>query len=193
MNHPTSSWIRLCSPLMLCAALAIQGCTKDFEKMNTDPTRLTDLVTEDIKGLFTNAEYMAMYSGEGSAEYQYAQGFFADLYAQYSAITATFDPTDRYNITQEWIQEQWIGTFRAMAPLVNILRQTTNPNKKTLNAIARIWKVWTIHRATDYYGPFPYTYIGYDSTVIPYDKQKDIYFDLFRELKEATDDLNQNI
>ena len=143
------------------------GCTKKFNEINTDPTRLTTLATEDIKGLFTRAEYMAMCSGDGSAEYQYAQGFFADLYAQYSAITATFDPTDRYNISQEWIQEQWIGTFRAMAPLVNILKQTTEPEKKALNAIARIWKVWTIHRATDYYGPFPYTYIGDDSTVIP--------------------------
>jgi hypothetical protein len=169
------------------------GCTKNYYDINTDPTRITTLATEDIKGLFTNAEYMAMYSGDGSAEYQYAQGFFADLYAQYSAITATFDPTDRYNISQEWIQEQWIGTFRAMAPLVNILKQTTKPEQKALNSIARIWKVWTIHRATDYYGPFPYTYIGYDSTVIPYDSQQDIYMDLFKELKEATSDLLQNI
>ena len=79
----------------------VSSCTKNYGDINTDPTRLDTLVTEDIRGLFNNAEYMAMYSGNGSAEYQYAQGFFADLYAQYSAITATFDPTDRYNITQE--------------------------------------------------------------------------------------------
>ena len=193
MNYPKLSSMRLLCCVILCSALIGAGCTRNYNEINTDPTRLTSLATEDIKGLFTNAEYMAMYSGDGSAEYQYAQGFFADLYAQYSAITATFDPTDRYNITQEWIQEQWIGTFRAMAPLVNILKQTTKPEQKALNSIARIWKVWTIHRATDYYGPFPYSFIGYDSTVIPYDKQKDIYLDLFKELKEATADLSQNI
>jgi Susd and RagB outer membrane lipoprotein len=188
MNYP-----KLFFGIILSLAISVTGCTKNYYDINTDPTRITDLANEDIKGLFTNAEYMAMYSGDGSAEYQYAQGFFADLYAQYSAITATFDPTDRYNITQEWIQEQWIGTFRAMAPLVNILKQTNEPKDVTLHAIARIWKVWTIHRATDYYGPFPYTYIGYDSTVVPYDKQQDIYLDLFKELKEATNDLAQNI
>ncbi|HEX5025697.1 MAG TPA: SusD/RagB family nutrient-binding outer membrane lipoprotein [Agriterribacter sp.] len=193
MNYLKSLLIKLSYLFLLPLLLICGGCTKKFSDINTDPTRLTSLATEDIKGLFTNAEYMAMYSGDGSAEYQYAQGFFADLYAQYSAITATFDPTDRYNITQEWIQEQWIGTFRAMAPLVNILNQTTEPEQKALNAIARIWKVWTIHRATDYYGPFPYSYIGYDSTVIPYDSQQDIYMDLFKELKEATADLSQNI
>ena len=195
MHYPKLTSARLLYCIILSSSLIGigTGCTKNYSERNTDPSRLTSLATEDIKGLFTNAEYMAMYSGNGSAEYQYAQGFFADLYAQYSAITATFDPTDRYNITQEWIQEQWIGTFRAMAPLVNILKQTTEPEQKALNAIARIWKVWTVHRATDYYGPFPYSYIGFDSTVIPYDNQKDIYHDLFKELKEATADLLQNI
>src|SRR5205085_10582741 len=141
-NILKKSFVRLvCCTLLFTVVFA--SCTKKFSDRNTDPTRLTQLNTEDIKGLFTNAEYMAMYSGDGSAEYQYAQGFFADLYAQYSAITATFDPTDRYNISQEWIQHQWIGTFKAMAPLVNIINQTSAPETVTLNAIARIWKVWT--------------------------------------------------
>lgn len=193
MNCSKLSLTKVVPIVCLSMLLIVSGCTKNYEEINTDPTRLTTLTNEDIKGLFTRAEYMAMYSGDGSAEYQYAQGFFADLYAQYSAITATFDPTDRYNITQEWIQEQWIGTFRAMAPLVNIIKQTPNAEQKALNSIARIWKVWTIHRATDYYGPFPYTYIGYDSTVIPYDRQEDIYMDLFKELRESIADLQANI
>lgn len=193
MHYTKLFTARLIVGIALLSSAMWSGCTKDYYEINTDPTRITTLTTEDVKGLFTNAEYMAMYSGDGAAEYQYAQGFFADLYAQYSAITATFDPTDRYNITQEWAQEQWIGTFRAMAPLVNIINQTSDPEKITLNAIARIWKVWTVHRATDYYGPFPYFHIGYDSTVIPYDSQQDIYLDLFKELKEATAVLAQNI
>lgn len=193
MNCTKFSTVRILHFVCLSLLFISAGCTKNYEEINTDPTRLTSLSNEDIKGLFTRAEYMAMYSGDGSAEYQYAQGFFADLYAQYSAITATFDPTDRYNITQEWIQEQWIGTFRAMAPLVSIIKQTVNEDQKALNAIARIWKVWTVHRATDYYGPFPYTYIGYDSTVIPYDRQEDIYMDLFKELRESTADLQANL
>jgi hypothetical protein len=180
--------------LGLFSIVVLASCTKNYEEINTDPTRLEKLANEDIKGLFTSAEYMAMYSGDNSAEYQYAQGFFADLYAQYSAITATFDPTDRYNIAQEWVQEQWIGTYgKAMPPIYNILINTTAPEQQALNAIARIWKVWTIHRATDYYGPIPYSQIGTDSTIVMYDAQKDIYYDLFKELSEATSVLSQNI
>ena len=95
MHYPKLTSARLLYCIILSSSLIGigTGCTKNYSERNTDPSRLTSLATEDIKGLFTNAEYMAMYSGNGSAEYQYAQGFFADLYAQYSAITATFDPT----------------------------------------------------------------------------------------------------
>ena len=50
--------------------LIATGCTRNYSDINTDPTRITSLTTEDIKGLFTRAEYMAMFSGDGSAEYQ---------------------------------------------------------------------------------------------------------------------------
>ncbi|MEO8582157.1 MAG: SusD/RagB family nutrient-binding outer membrane lipoprotein [Flavitalea sp.] len=193
MNYKKLLPKRILVCVMLLSVFILSGCTKKFDEINTDPTRLPVLINADINGLFTSAEYMAMYSGNGSAEYQYAQGFVADLYCQYSAITETFDPTDRYNIVQEWLQEQWFGTFRAMAPLYNIIKVTTGDDKKAMNAIARIWKVWTIHRATDYYGPMPYFSIGIDSTVVPYDKQEDIYHDLFKELTEATAVLEANV
>jgi len=194
MKHQILTHIRVYLYLSLVILTIGSGCTKNYSDLNTDPTRLTTLNSGDVKGLFTNAQYMGMYSGRSSSEYQYAQGFFADLFAQYSAITATFDPTDRYNIAQEWIQEQWIATYtKSLPPLMSILKETKTPETKALNSIARIWKVFVMHRATDYYGPIPYSKIGSDSTVVSYDSQKSIYLDLFKELKEATDVLNANI
>jgi hypothetical protein len=185
---------RLYTSFLLIAVMVWSGCTKNYPEFNTDPTRLTSLNAGDVKGLFTNAEYMAMYSGRESAEYQYAQGFFADLYAQYSAITATFDPTDRYNISQEWVQEQWIATYtKSLPPLLAILKETTTPETQALNSIARIWKVFVIHRAADYYGPIPYSKIGSADLVVPYDSQKDIYMDLFKELRESIEVLKANL
>jgi hypothetical protein len=186
------------SRTLVCFVLAsvsiLSGCTKNYSELNTDPTRLTSLNSGDIKGLFTNAEYMAMYSGRNSSEYQYTQGLFADQYAQFSATSATFDPTDRFNIIQEWIQEQWQATYtKSLPPIFAIIKETKTPETKALNAIARIWKVWIMHRATDYYGPIPYSQVGTDGTTVKYDAQKDIYLDLFKELKEATDDLKANL
>jgi hypothetical protein len=194
MKYQISLSVKIFAGLVLCSALGLTGCTKNYDQINTDPTRLGELKTEDIAAVFTNAEYMAMYSGDNSSEYQYAQGFAADLYAQYSAITATFDPTDRYNIEQEWIQEQWLATYTKALPAVySILATTTTPDLQAMNAIARIWRVWIYHRATDYYGPIPYSKVGIDSASIPYDAQKDIYMDLFKEITEATDQLKNNL
>ena len=50
-----------------------------------------------------------------------------------------------------------------------------------------------MHRATDFYGPVPYSRIGIDSTVVLYDSQESIYMDLFKELREAVADLKSNI
>lgn len=195
MRNRILSTFRVISNLSLLLVFIFIGCTKHYQERNTDPTRLTSLNTGDVKGLFTNAEYMAMYAGDGSAEYQYAQGFVGDIYSQYSAITATFDPTDRYNIEQSWMQEQWIATYiRSLPPIMSILAATnSDPEDKTLNDIARIWKAFIMHRATDLYGPVPYTQIGVDTTVILYDSQQSIYMDLFKELKEAVTDLENNI
>src|SRR5690606_38024813 len=52
----------------------------------------------------------------------------------------------------------------------------------------RIWKVWVVHRYTDYFGPIPYSQIGnyVEGEGVAYDSQEDIYHDLFKELAEAT-------
>src|SRR5690606_29629090 len=158
-------------------------------------TRIESIRREYVLVLVISALYSAMYGGR-VVVYLYAQDFFSDLFAYYSAIIVSFDPTDRYNIAQEWVQYQWVATYtRALPPLMAIIRETDSPEPENqiLNAIARVWKVFVIHRATDYYGPIPYSKIGLDTLVVHYDAQKDIYYDLFKELKEATAIIEANI
>jgi len=189
--------VNIISVLMLISAVAIlsAGCGKNYEKFNTDPTRLYTLSPDDLKSLFPNALYRGVYAtDDAQGDYQYSQGLFADQYCQYFSTTATFDPTDRYNIIQEWVQNQWYATYIATMPSVlTILKGTKSPETIALNAITRIWKVFVLHRTTDYFGPVPYSQIGLDSTVIAYDTQKDIYYDFFKELREATEDLRNNL
>jgi hypothetical protein len=181
--------------IMLFLAFLAVGCGKNYEAFNTDPTRLTSLSPDDVKGLFPNTLYRGMYATEDAqGDYQYSQGMFADLYSQYFATSATFDQTDRYVIVQDWVQNQWYATYIAAMPgLLTILKETGKPESITLNAIARIWKVFVLHRTTDYFGPIPYSKIGLDSAAIAYDDQKDIYYDFFKQLSEAATDLQNNI
>ena len=54
MNYPKLFSARLIICLVLVSTAIWSGCTKNYYDINTDPTRITTLSTEDIKGLFTN-------------------------------------------------------------------------------------------------------------------------------------------
>src|SRR2546421_4685674 len=192
MKHKIlSSFIKITGRLLLLSTVILTGCTKNFQEINTDPTRLTSLDPNDVKSLFPNAEYAGLYNGWA---YQTSQGLFADQYAQYFAGTQPAFDSHRYVIHQTWVQDQWINAYASTMPsLFTIIKETKGGKAPTLNAIARIWKVFVLHRTTDYYGPIPYSKIGSDSSVIAYDSQKDIYFDFFKELTEATTDLKNNL
>jgi Susd and RagB outer membrane lipoprotein len=193
MNYKAFSLLKsVASLLILCITLTnISGCTKNFEERNTDPTRLTELTANDVLGFITTAEYSGLYGGWS---YQTSQGLFADQYCQYFAGTQTAFDSHRYVIHQSWVQDQFSATYVGTMPaLAAIIENTKDGKAPTLNAIGRTWKVFVLHRATDYYGPIPYSKIGIDSTSIAYDSQEAIYTDFFKELTEAAADLKNNI
>lgn len=168
--------------------LTISSCTKNFPEINEDPTRLTSLNSEDVKGLFTNATYQSLF------EWQKSDSHWASNFSQYQAMTQTAFNTHRYVLHQGRLQTIWIRAYVSTLPsLVSIIEETNTEETVNLNAIARIWKVFTLHRVTDYFGPIPYSNIGLDANDIHYDYQKDIYYDFFKELKEAVEDLKSNI
>lgn len=185
MKYYTPPFIKYCA---LLSVLFLLGCTKDFKEINTDPTRMTSLTPDDVKGLFANATYQSLF------EWQKSDSHWAGNYAQYQAGTQTAFNTHRYVQHQGRLQISWIRAYVSTLPsLVSIINETQSPETVNLNAIARIWKVFTLHRVTDFWGAIPYSKIGIDSTDVPYDHQRDIYMDFFKELKESIADLENNI
>ena len=177
--------------LTLFSISLFSGCVKNFEKINTDPSRLTSLSPADVKSLFPNALYQGL--THNGAYQQTAQALFADQYAQYFAQTAPYFASHRYLIIDSWIQTQWTGVYVSTLPSLVIIIKETKGVQPTLNAIARIWKTFVLHRTTDYYGPIPYSEIGSTNKYIKYDLQKEIYYDFFKELTEAAADLKANL
>lgn len=180
---------------LLISTLTWVGCTKnEFNDRNTDPTRLTSLDASDVKGLFPTALYAGMNTGTGTIDYQQSQGLFADMFCQYFAGTQTAFASHRYVINQQWVKYQWYSTYvSAMPALQTIIKESNTDGTINLKSIARIWKAFVFHRTTDYFGPIPYSQIGSDSTVVPYDAQKDVYYGMLQELTEAVADLKNNI
>ncbi|WP_165500343.1 SusD/RagB family nutrient-binding outer membrane lipoprotein [Pedobacter psychroterrae] len=73
--------------------------------------------------------------------------------------------------------------------IVNIIdavkRTTSLPEKSNLNAVCRIMKVYIFSRMTDLYGDIPYSEAG-QGVKPKFDTQQEIYNDFFKELKEAS-------
>lgn len=178
---------------LISSAFVLSGCTKNFPDRNTDPTKLTALTQQDLRGLFSNAEWQGFALG-GGTQYQRGVNAFADMYAQYFAVTQTAFASDRFDLTQSRLQNHWIRAYVFTMPsLLTIIKTTTSDDTKAMNAIARIWKAFILLRVTDYYGPIPYFNIGSSDKTISYDAQKDIYYDLFKEVTEATADLASHL
>lgn len=192
--HRLTSFQLITATMLVLSATVWMGCTKkEFNERNTDPTKLISLTPTDVKGLFPSAVYAGMNTGPGTIDYQQAQNLFADMFCQYFAGTQTAFASHRYVINQQWVQYQWYSTYVSALPaLVTIIRESNSDATIALKSVARIWKVFVMHRTTDYFGPIPYFQIGLDSTVVPYDAQKDIYYDFFKELREAVADLKNN-
>ncbi len=183
MKNLKIKFISFCTAALLaCASMVyFSSCTKDFEELNTDKTKLTTLTKTEFPYLFSKAQSASSYA---FWRYQVAQNLFADLFSQYYATSATYFPSDRYVIRMDWMQWHWRPIYTEAVPqLKTLLDQTDKASAE--NALAKIMWVYTFHRVTDYYGPIPYFKAGEAAKTVPYDPQDKIYDDFFLKLNDA--------
>ena len=168
--------------------ILFSGCTKNFDNLNIDPNNPTP-ETIDPDFLLSSA----LISGTMDIDlHQRIHSLTVDIFAQYIANEGF--TTDRYIPVEGWTNSYWSkhwGWVNAMNDI--IINQKDNTLKSNTVQIARIWKVWLFHRATDLFGDMPYSEAANGSGILPkYDTQKDIYYDMVKELKEASAALDAN-
>jgi len=163
--------------------MGLWGCTAHFDKLNTNPMQLTEMTPATVGNAFARTQYEGLYSHPGL--YQLARNLFFDYYSQYFAVRDAGIRSDRYVIVQDWIIVQWNCMYTVTWPTLKLVLETTADTDSEANAIAKIWKVFVFHSHTDFYGPVPYHEAGKGTTSIPYDSQRDIYYDFFTLLDEA--------
>ncbi|MHA4807996.1 SusD/RagB family nutrient-binding outer membrane lipoprotein [Flavitalea flava] len=164
------------------ALFAGGACTKNFQEINTDPT----LVTSDIikpSMLFTAVLKNSIFSTYNTGIITEYSGYYSN---QGSGVI--------------FQNSNWSEPFNSIYKdyLINtaeVIRLTADdPKLVNEHASARIWKVWLFQQLTDTYGDVPYFEATQNvKNVInqpKYDSQKDIYTDMFKELKEAVAQLD---
>lgn len=172
--------------VLLCI---VNACTKDFEKLNTNPA----LVTEDAlkpdnvfsmvlkEAIFHIPDFGRL---DGPGRISEFAGFMASESSgsPYKNTDYEFYFTNYYRIYLININET-----------IRLTQDATLSNK---NAMARIFRVWLWQNLTDMYGDVPYSEAAHDMESFiaepKYDTQESIYKDLFTELKAATEQLSDD-
>ena len=179
-------YITGCNLLMvLSAVIFLSSCTKKFEELNTDKTKLVALKGKELDKLFTTAEYLGTINGA----YQLIQSLYTDEQAQFFACTQSRFPSDRNVMVGGWIDGGW-GEFLTGATTLDAILKQTGPTSLSPDpyreAVAKIWKVYIFMPMTDIFGPIPYSEVGNGKDIVLYDSQEAIYKDFFKLLAEAT-------
>lgn len=182
--------------LIAASLLAVQSCTKfeDFGNTNTNPNATTSPITS---ALLTNA--LGNMTGAatpvsiGNTVWGTGLTISGGLYAQYFSETQ-YTEASRYSKPVFNADGYYAG---AMYDLQNIIDYNSDPetaeiaaaNGSNANqiAVARILKAYFFWILTDTYGDIPYFDALKGEGNLTYDKQSEIYPDLFKELKEAAD------
>jgi hypothetical protein len=163
---------------ILVTGLVLGGCKpKDFGDTNTSPNGATTPLTS---ALLTNVE-----SGLGGVPQATNQGFYVQYYSELQ-----YPGNSLYLQTAASWDAFYTGPLEDLQNIINIC--TTSPasvvgdgNPVNQIQIARIIKAYEFSILTDRYGDIPYSQALGGSLAIAYDKQKDIYTDLFKELTSA--------
>ena len=169
------------SVALLCSIVLVMSCTDNFDDINTNKNKLSELGPSQLPFLFSKAQSTATNNGWN---YQIAQNLFHDQYCQYFANTTTYFPSDRLVIRMDWIRAAWNPIYTQVVPQLQTIAEKTEKNSAEY-ALYQIMWVYTFHRLTDTWGPVPYFKAGQAGLGVPYDAQDVIYDDMFKKLDSA--------
>lgn len=173
--------------LIFVGSLLFNSCnTDELKELNVNPTAANEI---DLGYMFAYAQIQT--SGERYENWR-AVLIYQSTMIQHLSALATYWSGDKYLYNSSYSASLWERAYRNyIKDLVQIIELSKDdPELINLNAAARIWKVFAMHRLTDHYGDVPYSEAGkgyIDGNFNPkYDAQSAIYADMLKELEEAT-------
>jgi hypothetical protein len=169
------------------AMVFITGCDKDFQAINTNPQAILQI--NDPGMLLTNILRNTSTGGDWLAESTIIQQFVLP-YNLGATLGYNFNDNAAGLNNAPW--SVYTGTLRTTAALLDYVKN--DPTRTNLYNMARIWKAYHYMWLVDHYGDVPYTEAERgqgDAIFYPkYDKGSEIYEDLHKQIKEATDALD---
>ncbi|MGC4035754.1 MAG: SusD/RagB family nutrient-binding outer membrane lipoprotein [Chitinophagaceae bacterium] len=175
------------------------SCSKaSLLKTNTDPNSVSVDVF-DPNNILTATQLYYTGSTDNAIEVEETEIQGAGCFIQHWASTSAYYFGDKYSFSPGGWSSFFDHTYNTAVKNAVDLYTTTQGKSQysNLHQIARIMKALVFERITDVYGDVPYFQAGlaYHGSIYfpPYDKQKDIYTDLLKEVSEAVDSLDEDL
>jgi len=161
--------------LVIALLVTGTGCTKFSDNINVDP---------NVPTKSSNAQLLTYSITQMANTIESVTG---NLYVQHWSEKPYTD-NSRYTVVNFDFYDLYTQPLENLQTILNA--QTFDVNEGSVNnqkAVARILKAWFFWHMTDRWGDIPYfnALNGKENFSPVYDKQKDIYYDLIKELKEA--------
>lgn len=196
MNLNNKIKVVLISNLIIFSAL-IFSCTKNYEEYNTNPYLPTAQMLEpDNYSTGSNFPIMMqnVFAEGGSSTdqinaYQTAENLAGDVYSGHMGAIGEWESgrnNTNYAFVSGWINTQFQINSRLMAAWIDVKNRSAD---SALVAVARIIKITGMHRATDMYGPIPYSSIETGTLNPSFDAQDKMYYSFIAELTRAVNTL----
>lgn len=173
--------------LILALVFSFTACDQEFEEMNTDPNRISEISPEF---LFTNAVRATFRNVVKNIQYK-----FGSPYAHVYVPIKNDRQADEYKTiySQDWYNDIFGGIYNSSIRHINesmrILEEGKYKNE-IQHAVADVIAVLNYARLTDTFGDIPYTEGGWgqkDILLPKYDRQEFIYKDILIRLKNSID------
>ncbi len=168
------------------------SCTKDFDAINTDPTRAST-ASFDANLLLPSIEWSYASGTVGYNGPILFQSMWVQLLASTTSGSANYySNADKYLATTgtfSYVIGSWNTVYGAIGSAVELQNLTKdNANLSNLSAMATILKVMATQNLTDTYGDIPSSQASQGKTGITlpvYDKQQAIYTAMLTDLDAA--------
>jgi len=158
------------------------ACTNDFENMNNNPNALNNPTPE----LLLNASLrgtMNFFGGDFNriVMFNYTQMFvgFQGRFQRYSEEPST--------LIQYW-RNAYVQSLKPAQDIIDTYGSRAGYENRVL--IARIWKCYLLSQVTAIWGPIPYESGLNGNIKSPYNREQDIYYMLFDDLRTAAEGLD---
>jgi len=170
--------------LMLLAMLFFTACTKNFEDLNTDPNRPKQITPGVMLGQLQHRIV--------STSIQASRNFTHEL-MQVDAPRSSPGGQGLHRYVVNPGAGVWTAFYNYLIDIEDIYTISNTLKEDNYKAIALIYKSWAYSILTDLYGDVPYSQASKATEGIfqpAFDKQKDIYVQLLKNLDTANAILN---